>query len=463
MRVLIAIANYGFKNETYVNHIIREYSLMPCETDIIILSEVQKKFEYPVEILVGLPSKDPWSLPFGHQRIFAERADDYDLFIYSEDDMLITLKNINAFLEITEILPPNKIAGFLRYELDLKGKKWYPEFHACAHWEANTIKKIEQFSMASFSNYHSACYMLTPKQLKTAIQSSGYLVGPHQGVYDLLCTAATDVYTQCGFEKLICISRISDFLVHHLPNNYQGKLGIGEHDFDCQIDFMLSVGNGQLASRELSDSVNNVLTISPGKMFYNPCDLDMISVIPPAAQSVLSIGCGCASTESILVRKGLHVTAIPLDSIVGALAGSKGIRVTEPDLDLAFEELKAERFDCIILDDILHRHRYPVEFLSSCAKMLDSNGSLVIRLTNLSLFRLLKQKLDPIKKTDPVEGTIRYANYKSVRRWLSYGKFNVTKSVYVVDNRFVKTWKSSLSVINRFLADRIYIDCSAPR
>ena len=39
---------------------------------------------------------------------------------------------------------------------------------------------------------------------------------------------------------MICISHISDLLVHHLPSKYVGKLGINENDFDKQITFMLS-------------------------------------------------------------------------------------------------------------------------------------------------------------------------------------------------------------------------------
>ena len=69
--------------------------------------------------------------------------------------------------------------------------------------------------------------LLTREQLRKAIQSEGYLVGPHQNKYDLLVTAATDPYTQCGFRKLVCISHIEDFFIAHLPNKYVGELGVG--------------------------------------------------------------------------------------------------------------------------------------------------------------------------------------------------------------------------------------------
>ena len=92
------------------------------------------------------------------------------------------------------------------------------------------------FILAYFTNEHAACYLLTQKQLRNAIQSGGFLVSPHEGPYDLLCTAATDPYTQCGFKKMICISHLEDFIVPHLSSKYAGKLGVGDKDFLRQIE-----------------------------------------------------------------------------------------------------------------------------------------------------------------------------------------------------------------------------------
>ena len=72
--------------------------------------------------MVGLPTKDPWSLPFGYKTIFGERMSQYDLFIYSEDDTLITERNIDAFVKVTKILPEEYIAGFIRHEISETGR-----------------------------------------------------------------------------------------------------------------------------------------------------------------------------------------------------------------------------------------------------------------------------------------------------------------------------------------------------
>ena len=105
MRILVAIANYGSKNLEFLDAVIREYRSMPHDVNIVVLSNIPKDLGSDVEVIIGLPTKDPWSLPFGHKKIFAERLGQYDLFIYSEDDILITQKNIESFLRQTKALP----------------------------------------------------------------------------------------------------------------------------------------------------------------------------------------------------------------------------------------------------------------------------------------------------------------------------------------------------------------------
>ena len=116
MRILVAIASYGTKNDHFLNRVIEEYRTFPHDVHIVVLSNQEKPLPPKVELKVGIPVSNPWSLPFAHKPIFAERKNDFDLFIYSEDDTPITLKNLDAFLRYTKCLPEDQIAGFLRYE-----------------------------------------------------------------------------------------------------------------------------------------------------------------------------------------------------------------------------------------------------------------------------------------------------------------------------------------------------------
>src|SRR5580704_4490159 len=117
MRILVAIASYGTRNDGYLSELVREYRSMPFDVDIVVLSNVSKEVAPGVEVVVvNLRGKDPWSLPFPHKKIFADRQSGYDLFIYSEDDVLISERNIKAFLKACSVLPEDEIPGFFRFE-----------------------------------------------------------------------------------------------------------------------------------------------------------------------------------------------------------------------------------------------------------------------------------------------------------------------------------------------------------
>ena len=100
---------------------------MTMEVDVIVVSEAPKDLGPEVKVIVGLPSPNPWSLPFAHKAVFAQNVDRYDLFIYSEDDMYVTEENIQAFLRATPQLEPREIAGYLRYEIGQSGVWSLPE------------------------------------------------------------------------------------------------------------------------------------------------------------------------------------------------------------------------------------------------------------------------------------------------------------------------------------------------
>ena len=212
LRILAAIATFGEKNLGYLKRMIENFRGMDFHTDIVVHSNEFRDFGPNVRVVVPPPSDNHWSLQFAHKELFAESAQSYDLFIYSEDDSGLTKANIDAFLRLTPELAPDEIAGYLRYELDDTGQKWFPEMHGSFHWKPESAVRRGQHVVAEFSNEHAAFYILNRNQLKSAIASGGFLRGPREGWYDAPCTAATDPYTSCGFRKVIPITSLEDFL-----------------------------------------------------------------------------------------------------------------------------------------------------------------------------------------------------------------------------------------------------------
>lgn len=378
MRILVAIACYGTKNLNYLERLLSEYRRMPFQVDFVVLSNEPKDLGPDIEVLVGLPARNPWSLPFAHKPLFAERVKNYDLFIYSEDDTLITEKNIQAFLDATRILPRTEIAGFLRYETGHDGQRHISTAHGRYHWQVDSVQPIGGNIFARFTNAHSACYILTRDQLERAIASGGFLVPPYEGEYDMLCSAATDPYTRCGFNKVVNISRLEDFLLPHLPNKYVGALGTGYAAFMAQVQALCQIAAGKRpATSALPD--RQLPMIRPWlKNYYEPCCQELIGLVPKQARSVLSLAIGTGATECELVRLGFRVTAIPLDSVICAAAESKGVELVHCALGQAPEKMRGRHFDCLILRNVLYLHEDPASVVLAFSSLLADGGRLLV-------------------------------------------------------------------------------------
>lgn len=383
LSVLVALASYGTSNNNHLERLIREYQSMSFDVDIVILSNIDKKPAPGVECRVGLPSKDPWSLPFAHKSLFAERADQYDLFIYSEDDILITERQLRAFLEVTQTLHGDEIAGFVRMEKNAEGAISYPDMHDEFHWDAGSLRTRGDYVLASFTNEHAACYVLTRGQLKRAIESGGFLVAPYQWKHDLLCTAATDPYIQCGFTKLIPISHFDEFTVHHLSNKYAGKFGVDEAEMRLQVATLLELAREPAAPVPLLDRETKLWRRMFSKEYYERINQDVLSAIPSRARTVLSVGCGSGTLECALVERGLRVVAVPLDPVISRRAASKGVEMVLGDFRAARKKLGDRTFDCVLFLNMLHLVPDPVEILSLFRGAMHEGAVMIIQSPNM--------------------------------------------------------------------------------
>jgi 2-polyprenyl-3-methyl-5-hydroxy-6-metoxy-1,4-benzoquinol methylase len=440
MKILVGIANYGMRNDGYLRRLIEEYRKMEYAVDLAVFSNVKKDLGPGIEVIVGVPSRNPWSLPFAHKRVFAERANDYDLFIYSEDDTLITQRNVEAFLRAAQVLPSNEIAGFLRTEAGADGRRYFSTVHSHFHWDPSSVCKRGECVFAYFSNEHSACYMLTREQLKRAIDSGGYLVEPHEGKYHMLETAATDPYTACGMGKMICISQFEDFVLPHLPNKYVGRLGLEEGEMYRQVEALLAIARGERAATTLLDVETKARHQKWSKLYYEPCNDAALSLVPQEARKVLSIGCGLGLTEKELVRRGVRVVALPLDSVIASCAEAHGIEVVLGDWQSAPSRLNGDRFDCILIFDILHLLPDPVSALAAFTHLLSPQGRILVAAPNFSylpyVWRRMRRDAQFTKLSHYGKSGLNVTNRRVMRRWLKACGLDTERMVGIVPERW---------------------------
>jgi len=384
LRLLVVITSYGTGHLNYLKRIIENYKRMAMDVHIIVLSEAAKDLGPGVEVRVGLPSKNPWSLPFGHKKVFTENVERYDLFVYTEDDIQTTEKNIRAFLRLTAELEQNEIAGFQLYEVDAAGKISLPGVHGPFHWKLDSVRQRGKQLVAEFTNEHSAFYMVTQVQLKRALTSGGFVCEPYKGRFDMLCTAGTDIYTNCGFTKVMCLSAIEDFLLHHLPNRYAGRVGLSLDLFKSQIQTLINVWSGVHPASTLCEVETKFDHRRWAKIYYQGPDRELLDMIPAKAKTVLSVGCGWGAVEEKLKERGARITALPLDSVIGAMAARIGIDMAYQNLREGLSTLRGREFDCVLVTDLLHLQPDPWDVLGKCAWLVAPGGALVIQSPNFN-------------------------------------------------------------------------------
>jgi len=460
-KTLVVIACYGTGNDRFLARVIQEYRAIPFDIDIVVCSNIPKDLGPDIEVIVGLPTRNPRSLPFAPRRVLADRIDRYDLFIYSEDDILITERNLRAFSRATCLLGGDEVAGFLRFEKGSDGSTHFPDVHHRYHWDAASIKRSQGHTFAYFTNEHAACYLLTRAQLAQVVASGGFLVEPHEGKYDMLETAATDPYTQCGLRKLICISHLNDFLVHHLPNKYVGKLGIEAGEVLLQTAALSEMAENGRTSTPLFDAAPTRMGLAFSKSFaknyYEPVRTDVLSLIERRAGSVLSIGCGWGAAEDWLSSKAIKVVAVPVDQVIAACAKARGLRVVLGEFPAVRQQLEGEKFDYLLLSNVLHLVDEPVEFLSVFSELLTPNAKVVAVVPNLCRIPDLWRSIRDIGYPDDQEHFEMVGMHRTsellVRKWLRSAGFTIEKVINVVPDRVRSASRATLGLLDSLLAE----------
>ena len=234
-KILLAIPHYGSTNRKYLLNCLREYnSFRDCQIVVHIYSTEEfnvSEFSNLTVYFSEFDSSIGQMLVHQHKPWFFELKDQFDYFIYCEDDVFITEWNFQTYIKEQKNLPTPFACGFLRYEH--KPNKAYKflfdqhPVHSIHRRGKEVIKNnyiINQNSYFEVYNIHQGCYILTKDLLDIAIKSGKYLDRQDYYAGHPLEGAASDVYYKCNITKVIPRLNISNLVVHHLPNKYVNML-----------------------------------------------------------------------------------------------------------------------------------------------------------------------------------------------------------------------------------------------
>lgn len=312
-RFLVTLVNFGDTQLNYLNQVIDSFKLFDkskYEIDIVVHSNIDIDRK-DVDVVVhkeapgfltanGEVYKDWLYFPWVCRQTIYDRRNDYDIFLYNENDHLYTQKNVDSFLEMSRILPDDKVTGFMRYEEypEMKMGKFYPDYFYMNEWKFNSTFKIGNEIFAEFSNLHHGGFLLTKSQLNKVIENSVIFTGeskflnPFRRIeisqYMPRERACVDVY-ESGLTKVIPISRFDDFCIHHLPNVYLDRLGVEGGRFDSNV--MKPAVDKMLSGHKMKYSI-----VIPT---YNHCE----DLLKPCIESIIA-NTDLSETEVIVMANG---------------------------------------------------------------------------------------------------------------------------------------------------------------
>lgn len=222
---LAVLVNYGSEQLQYLEQVVKELkSLQKYKVFVVVNSNIPLDIK-GIDLVNKIQLDDYELLPMTCRQVIWNYKDDFEVFLFGENDHLFKEHHIDKHLEYTSFLPQNRITGLIQYEENENGK-YYPAYHAHYDWDYNTVEEYNGKKFAHFSNLHQATFILTKEQLHNIGSKFNFNWFFGRSPYSKKCKTNTDIYQFGDWKKVICISDFEENLIHHLPNIYiKGEAG----------------------------------------------------------------------------------------------------------------------------------------------------------------------------------------------------------------------------------------------
>ena len=222
-----------------IDNILETYEY---DTNIIIDTNTEETLvitnKYPnIQIYVH-SLEHPFHLTYVHRKHILKNIDNYDIILYSEDDILIPFNTIKNFMEKINYMWPKYIPGFKRCEFSIKNNKYAsPDVAGKQTIKTSEIIRIngERYFTPKYPNFaYQGFWLLPTKLLKENINIDSFLTmnifREHAASYTLgppPYHCYDDNYKGNMFLNKIPLIQLNDknqideiCLVYHTPNKY---------------------------------------------------------------------------------------------------------------------------------------------------------------------------------------------------------------------------------------------------
>jgi SAM-dependent methyltransferase len=274
----------------------------------------------------------------------------------------------------------------------------------------------------------------------------------------MLCSAATDIYTQCGFERLINIDALSDFTLHHLPNKYIGIMGLPENEMQWQINALRKIHDGDLSPYEMLNPETKLPGGYGSKFLREEPDQQINQMLEGEGKNILVWGAGDGFFELSLKNSGYRVSVLPINSVLGECCRKRGLKVY--DSDMSDSQAVSKSFDVVLLRDVLHLIESPEIALTNIRQWLRPGGQILIRIPNLNYLRMIKFRAKNLKhwglwNRDRI-GAEQFTQ-RSLRKLVEKNGYKNIEIKVDIPQRFKKLNAATLSKLNDLFSWAIYL------
>lgn len=177
-----------------------------------------EQFKEYIQVCIHTNLSHPFHLTWMHRKYMADNIDNYDLFMYIEDDIDVPVENFKNFLHNYDILWPTYIPGFIRveyrnnYEINTDNDRTTYISHS-------DIIDVGNKFFVSLQNQYHGFWILKQKDLKDNINNRFVHVSEKRE------DASSFPHRQLGKRTLLEVDIDTSSIktiCHciHLPNNY---------------------------------------------------------------------------------------------------------------------------------------------------------------------------------------------------------------------------------------------------